>query len=71
MYDVQIEFFRLRKTFGLYAFDQTEQIRQMTRQFARAELAPIAQGDDEERAFPWEAVEKMGPLIFSACRPRS
>jgi alkylation response protein AidB-like acyl-CoA dehydrogenase len=36
----------------------------MTREFARAELAPIAKEIDEEGRFPWEAVEKMGPLNF-------
>jgi alkylation response protein AidB-like acyl-CoA dehydrogenase len=43
---------------------QQKQIRQMARQFARAELAPIAKEIDEEGRFPWEAVEKMGPLNF-------
>ncbi len=41
-----------------------KQIRGMARQFARAELAPIAKEIDEEGRFPWEAVEKMGPLNF-------
>ena len=40
------------------------QIRRMARQFAKAELAPIAKEIDEEGRFPWEAVEKMGPLNF-------
>jgi butyryl-CoA dehydrogenase len=43
---------------------QQKQIRQMARQFARAELAPIAKEIDEEGRFPWEAVEKMRPLNF-------
>lgn len=43
---------------------QQKQIRQMARQFARAELGPIAREIDEEGRFPWEAVEKMGPLNF-------
>jgi butyryl-CoA dehydrogenase len=43
---------------------QQKQIRQMARQFARTELAPIAKEIDEEGRFPWEAVEKMGPLNF-------
>jgi len=43
---------------------QQKQIRRMARQFAKAELAPIAQEIDEEGRFPWEAVEKMGPLNF-------
>jgi len=41
-----------------------KQIRRMARQFAKAELAPIAKEIDEEGRFPWEAVEKMGPLNF-------
>ena len=43
---------------------QQNQIRQMARQFARTELAPIAKEIDEEGRFPWEAVEKMGTLNF-------
>ena len=41
-----------------------KQTRRMARQFAKAELAPIAKEIDEEGRFPWEAVEKMGPLNF-------
>lgn len=36
----------------------------MARQFAKAELALIAKEIDEEARFPWEVVEKMGPLNF-------
>jgi len=36
----------------------------MVREFAKTELAPIAREIDEEGRFPWEAVEKMGPLNF-------
>jgi alkylation response protein AidB-like acyl-CoA dehydrogenase len=36
----------------------------MARQFAKAELAPVAKEIDEEGRFPWEVVEKMGPLNF-------
>jgi butyryl-CoA dehydrogenase len=36
----------------------------MARQFAKAELAPITKELDEEGRFPWEVVEKMGPLNF-------
>jgi alkylation response protein AidB-like acyl-CoA dehydrogenase len=43
----------------------------MARQFARAELGPIAREIDEEGRFPWEAVEKMGPLnLFGMQAPR-
>ena len=43
---------------------QQRQTRRMARQFAKTELAPIAREIDEEGRFPWEAVEKMGPLNF-------
>jgi butyryl-CoA dehydrogenase len=43
---------------------QQKQIRRMARQFAETVLAPIAREIDEEGRFPWEAVEKMGPLNF-------
>jgi alkylation response protein AidB-like acyl-CoA dehydrogenase len=43
---------------------QQKQIRRMAHQFAKAELASIAKEIDEEGRFPWEAVEKMGPLNF-------
>ena len=36
----------------------------MARQFAKTELAPITKEIDEEGRFPWEVVEKMGPLNF-------
>jgi len=43
----------------------------MARQFAKTELAPIAKEIDEEGRFPWEAVEKMGPLnLFGIQAPR-
>jgi butyryl-CoA dehydrogenase len=41
-----------------------KQIRQMVREFSKTELAPIAREIDEEGRFPWEVVEKMGPLNF-------
>ena len=36
----------------------------MARQFAVTFLSPIAKEIDDEGRFPWEAVEKMGPLNF-------
>jgi alkylation response protein AidB-like acyl-CoA dehydrogenase len=39
-------------------------VRKMARQFAEGELAPIAREIDAERRFPWEVIEKMGPLNF-------
>lgn len=48
------------------------QIRRMVREFAKAELAPIAGEIDGEGRFPWEVVEKMGPLNFFGMQaPRS
>ena len=48
-----------------------KQLRRMARQFAKAELAPIAKEIDEEGRFPWEAVEKMGTLnLFGIQAPR-
>lgn len=41
-----------------------KQIRQMARQFAQIELAPIAKEIDAEARFPWEVVEKMASLNF-------
>lgn len=50
---------------------QQKQIRRMARQFAEAELAPIAKEIDEEGRFPWEVVEKMGQLnLFGMQAPR-
>jgi len=43
---------------------QQRQLRRMARQFAKTELAPITKEIDEEGRFPWEVVEKMGPLNF-------
>ncbi len=39
-------------------------IRKMVRQFTESELAPIAREIDADRRFPWEVIEKMGPLNF-------
>jgi alkylation response protein AidB-like acyl-CoA dehydrogenase len=43
---------------------QQRQLRRIARQFAKTELAPIAKEIDDEGRFPWEVVEKMGPLNF-------
>jgi butyryl-CoA dehydrogenase len=43
---------------------QQRQIKRMARQFAKAELAAVAKEIDDEGRFPWEVVEKMGPLNF-------
>lgn len=39
-------------------------IRKIARQFAEAELTPIAKEIDEEGRFPWEVIEKMRGLNF-------
>jgi alkylation response protein AidB-like acyl-CoA dehydrogenase len=43
---------------------QQRQLQRMARQFAKTELAPISKEIDDEGRFPWEVVEKMGPLNF-------
>jgi butyryl-CoA dehydrogenase len=47
---------------GLYFSEQHLQVREMVRQFARDEVAPIAAKYDAEGRFPWESVRKMGEL---------
>ena len=46
----------------LYFGEQHLQVREMVRQFARDEVAPIAARFDAEGTFPWETVRKMGEL---------
>jgi alkylation response protein AidB-like acyl-CoA dehydrogenase len=47
---------------GLYFGEQHLQVREMVRQFARDEVAPIAAKYDAEAKFPWDSVRKMGEL---------
>jgi alkylation response protein AidB-like acyl-CoA dehydrogenase len=47
---------------ALYFGEQHLQVREMVRQFARDEVAPIAAKYDAEAKFPWESVRKMGAL---------
>ena len=47
---------------ALYFGEQHLQVREMVRQFARDEVAPIAARYDAEARFPWESVRKMGEL---------
>ncbi len=42
--------------------DEHVMIRKMVREFAEAELKPVAQEIDESCEFPWETVKKMGEL---------
>jgi alkylation response protein AidB-like acyl-CoA dehydrogenase len=46
-----------------YLFDENHQmIREMVRDFARNEIAPVAAELDQNSEFPWENVRKMGEL---------
>ena len=45
-----------------YLSEQHRQVRDMVRQFAREEVAPVAARLDSEAAFPWENVRKMADL---------
>jgi alkylation response protein AidB-like acyl-CoA dehydrogenase len=47
---------------ALYFGEQHQQVREMVRQFARDEVAPIAAKHDADATFPWESVRKMGEL---------
>ena len=44
--------------------EQQRMIRDMARDFAAREIAPIAAAIDEEERFPTEVVKKMGELGF-------
>jgi alkylation response protein AidB-like acyl-CoA dehydrogenase len=47
---------------ALYFSEQHLATREMVRQFARDEVAPVAAKYDAEAKFPWESVRKMGEL---------
>jgi butyryl-CoA dehydrogenase len=47
---------------ALYFDDQHLATREMVRQFARDEVAPVAAKYDAEAKFPWENIRKMGQL---------
>jgi len=46
----------------LYLEDHHHMLRDMVREFAEAEIAPIAAGFDESEQFPWESGKKMADL---------
>lgn len=48
----------------LYLDEAHEKLRAMVREFAEAEIAPVAKQFDEESRFPWENVKKMADLGF-------
>ena len=47
---------------SLYFTDQNLAVRDMVRQFARDEVAPVAAKLDAAAKFPWENIKKMGEL---------
>src|SRR6476661_10723778 len=47
---------------SLYFSEQHFAVREMVRQFARDEVAPVAARHDADGTFPWETVRKMGGL---------
>ena len=47
---------------ALYFSEQHLAVREMVRQFARDEVAPVASKFDADAIFPWENVKKMGEL---------
>ena len=42
--------------------EEQQALRQAVRDFARAEVAPLAADLDREPRFPWETLRKMGAL---------
>ncbi len=46
----------------LYLNEEHEKLRGRVREFAEAEIAPVARACDEESRFPWENVKKMAEL---------
>ncbi len=48
--------------FDLYLEDHHRMLREMVREFAETEIAPIAAEYDESEAFPWESGAKMSEL---------
>src|SRR5512132_1018626 len=47
---------------SLYFSEQHLAVRNMVREFARSEVAPVAREPDAEGRFPWENVRRMGEL---------
>ena len=47
---------------ALYFTDQHLQVREMVREFARQEIAPVARELDRNSEFPWDNIRKMGDL---------
>ncbi|HLV25711.1 MAG TPA: acyl-CoA dehydrogenase family protein [Gemmatimonadales bacterium] len=47
---------------SIYLNEQNIAVRDMVRDFARAEVAPVAAAHDADATFPWENVRRMGEL---------
>ena len=47
---------------SLYFHEQHLAVREMVREFARDEVAPVAARLDAEAKFPWENIKRMGEL---------
>jgi alkylation response protein AidB-like acyl-CoA dehydrogenase len=47
---------------SLYFTEHHHQVREMVREFARQEIAPVAREFDRTSEFPWENIKKMGDL---------
>src|SRR6476469_8760445 len=47
---------------SLYFTEQHIAVRDMVREFARDEVAPVAAKFDASQEFPWENIQKMGEL---------
>jgi butyryl-CoA dehydrogenase len=47
---------------ALYFSEHHHQVREMVREFARKEVAPVARELDRSQEFPWENIRKMGEL---------
>ena len=45
-----------------YFTEQHLAVREMVREFARSEVAPVAAKYDAEAKFPWENIRRMGEL---------
>ena len=47
-----------------YLESEHRQVRDLVREFAQGEVAPVARQYDAESRFPWETVKKMGEMGF-------
>ncbi len=47
---------------SLYFEEQHHQVREMVRDFALSEVAPVARDLDRTQEFPWETIKQMGEL---------